>query len=53
MVHMIAKNTATYDLYSIKRAFNHSSKLLMTTSAKQGQIMLNFTDEDVFQLFKI
>lgn len=44
---MIAKNTATYDLTSIKLAFNHSSKLVMTTSAKQGQVMLNFTVEDV------
>lgn len=44
---MTAKNTATYDLNSIKLAFNHSSKLVMTTSAKQGQVMLDFTDEDV------
>lgn len=44
---MTARNTATYDLNSIKLAFNHSSKLVMTASAKQGQVMLNFTDEDV------
>lgn len=44
---MIAMNTATYDLNSIKIAFNHSTKLVMTNSAKQGQVMLNFTDEDV------
>jgi hypothetical protein len=44
---MIVKNRATYDLNSIKMAFNHPSKLVMTTSAKQGQVMLNFTDEDV------
>ena len=46
-MHMIDKYTATYDLNSIKIAFNHSSKLVMTTSAKQGQVMINFTDEDV------
>ena len=46
-MHMIAKNTATYDLVSIKRAFDHPGKLVMTASAKQGQVMLNFTDEDV------
>lgn len=44
---MIAKNSATYDLNSIKRTFDHSNKLVMTASAKQGQVMLNFTDEDV------
>lgn len=44
---MTTKSTATYDLNSIKIAFNHTSKLVMTASAKKGQVMLNFTDEDV------
>lgn len=44
---MISKQTPTYDLISIKAAFDCPDKLVMTTSAKQGQVALDFTDEDV------
>ncbi len=37
----------TYDLDSIKLAFSHPEKLVMTTSAKQGQVAVNFSDQDV------
>ena len=44
---MTDRNMPTYDLDSIKKTFNHPSKLLMTTSAKQGQIAADFSDQDV------
>lgn len=44
---MSSKQTPTYDLNSIKAAFDCPEKLVMTTSAKQGQVELDFTDEDV------
>ena len=44
---MPAKLTPTYDLNSIKKAFLNPEQLLMTSSAKQGQITLNFSNEDV------
>ncbi|GGI82437.1 type II toxin-antitoxin system MqsR family toxin [Legionella impletisoli] len=37
----------TYHLNDIKKAFNSANKLRMTVSAKQGQILLGFSDEDV------
>lgn len=40
----IIKRTPTYDLNSIKESFDHTEKLLMTTSAKKGQIALDFSD---------
>lgn len=44
---MNIKHRPTYDLKSIKQAFDHPEKLIMTTSAKQGQVALDFSDEDV------
>ncbi len=44
---MISKQTPTYDLISIKATFDCTDRLVMTTSAKQGQVAFNFTDEDV------
>lgn len=44
---MADKNTPTYDLDSIKKTFNHPSMLLMTSSAKLGQIAVDFSDQDV------
>lgn len=37
----------SYHLNDIKKAFDSVNKLRMTASAKQGQIMLGFTDQDV------
>ena len=44
---MILKHKPTYDLNSIKEAFDRPENLLMTSSAKRGQIELNFSDHDV------
>ncbi len=38
---------SAYSLAKIKRVFNHSNKLMMTYSAKHGQIELGFSDQDV------
>jgi len=37
----------TYNLKKLKEAFNDVYKLLMTSSAKQGQVSLGFSDYDV------
>jgi hypothetical protein len=37
----------SYYLNDIKKAFDDVTKLRMTVSAKQGQIILGFTDQDV------
>lgn len=47
IIKMISKKTPTYDLITIKTAFDCPAKLVMTTSAKQGQVKLDFSDEDV------
>lgn len=44
---MPAKLTPTYDLNSIKKAFLTPEQLLMTSSAKQGQVSLDFSDKNV------
>jgi motility quorum-sensing regulator/GCU-specific mRNA interferase toxin len=44
---MIDRKAPSYSLESIKKAFNKEEKLVMTYSAKQGQISLGFTDKDV------
>jgi hypothetical protein len=41
------KRTPTYDLNSIKEAFDCPENLVMTSSAKIGQIELDFSDHDV------
>lgn len=52
MINMAAKNTPTYDLQSIKFAFNHADKLVMTNTAKKDQVMLGFTEEDVVSIIQ-
>ncbi len=49
---MNKKQTPTYDLNSIKIAFDCPEKLVMTTSAKQGQVKLDFTDQDVVNVIQ-
>ena len=44
---IVLKRRPTYDLNSIKEAFNCPEKLVMTSSAKRGQIELDFSDHDV------
>lgn len=44
---MKESKAASYHLNDIKKAFKDASKLRMTVSAKQGQIILGFSDEDV------
>lgn len=41
------KQTPAYDLNHIKEAFDCPENLVMTSSAKRGQIELDFSDEDV------
>ena len=43
----LLKRTPTYDLNSIKEAFDCPENLVMTSSAKRGQIELDFSDHDV------
>jgi motility quorum-sensing regulator/GCU-specific mRNA interferase toxin len=43
----LLKRTPTYDLNSIKKAFHCPENLVMTSSAKRGQIELDFSDHDV------
>jgi hypothetical protein len=43
----LLKCTPTYDLNSIKKAFDCPENLVMTSSAKRGQIELDFSDQDV------
>jgi len=43
----LLKCTPTYDLNSIKKAFDCPENLVMTSSAKRGQIVLDFSDHDV------
>ncbi len=49
---MTDKSLPTYDLDSIKKTFNHTGKLLMTSSAKQGQIAADFSDQDVVDVIQ-
>jgi len=44
---MSFKRKPTYDLEKIKKAFNNVNKLVMTATAKQDQISLDFSDQDV------
>lgn len=44
---ILLKRTPTYDLNSIKEAFDCPENLVMTSSAKRGQIELGFSDHDV------
>ncbi|QBR83820.1 type II toxin-antitoxin system MqsR family toxin [Legionella israelensis] len=44
---MSEKKTPEYVLEDIKKAFSRADRLRMTVSAKQGQVSLGFTDEDV------
>ncbi len=37
----------SYNLSDIKKAFSNENKLIMTVSAKQGQLLLGFSDQDV------
>lgn len=43
----VLKRTPTYDLNSIKEAFDCPENLVMTSSAKRGQIELDLSDHDV------
>jgi len=43
----VLKRTPTYDLNTIKKAFDCPEKLLMTSSVKRGQIELDLSDHDV------
>lgn len=47
MAMTLLKSTPTYDLNSIKEAFDCPENLVMTSSAKRGQIELDFSDQDV------
>jgi len=49
---MSPKKTPTYDLNSIKLAFNSPEKLLMTVSAKKGQIAIGFSDNDIVDVIQ-
>lgn len=44
---MNEKRKPEYVLEEIKKAFSKAERLRMTVSAKQGQVSLGFTDEDV------
>lgn len=44
---MPEKFKPTYDLRRIQEAFDHPDKLRMTSSARRGQDILNFSDEDI------
>ncbi len=44
---MSEKSIPTYDLTSIKKAFNRPEKLVVTSSAKKSYIELGFTELDV------
>ncbi|WP_242604525.1 type II toxin-antitoxin system MqsR family toxin [Legionella gresilensis] len=44
---MNEKKQPAYNLRRIKQTFSREDKLVMTFSAKQGQIALGFTDTDV------
>lgn len=44
---MSEKRTPEYNLENIKKVFSRADHLRMTVSAKQGQVSLGFTDEDV------
>ncbi|HAT1597535.1 TPA: type II toxin-antitoxin system MqsR family toxin [Legionella pneumophila] len=44
---MSEKKTPEYVLEDIKKAFSRADRLRMTVSAKQGQVSLGFTDDDV------
>ena len=46
-VTMPIKLVPTYDLKNIKKVFCSSDKLVMTSSAKKGQVSLGFSEEDV------
>ncbi|MFT4060611.1 MAG: type II toxin-antitoxin system MqsR family toxin [Legionella sp.] len=39
----------SYNLNDIKKAFNNEHKLRMTVSAKQGQLALGFSNQDVVE----
>jgi Mg/Co/Ni transporter MgtE len=44
---MTEKKTPEYNLEDIKNAFSKADRLRMTVSAKQGQISIGFTNEEV------
>ena len=44
---ILLKRTPTYDLNSIKEAFDCPENLVMTSSAKRGQIELDLSDHDM------
>jgi hypothetical protein len=44
---MTEKRTPSYQLLTLKKAFDTEGKLNMTYSAKQGQIQLDFSNKDV------
>lgn len=44
---MTERKIPAYDLAGIKKIFDNPNKLVMTYSAKQGQIDLNFSNQDV------
>ena len=46
---MTEKKLSSYSLETIKKVFNKEDKLLMTYSAKQGQINLGFTNKNVVE----
>lgn len=48
----LLKCTPTYDLNSIKEAFDCPENLVMTSSAKRGQIQLDFSDHDVVSVIQ-
>jgi hypothetical protein len=48
----LSKLTPTYDLNSIKKAFDCPENLVMTSSAKRGQIELDFSDQDVVSVIQ-
>ena len=49
---MTERKSPTYDLEKIKKAFDHPNKLVMTYSAKQGQVALDFSDQDVVDVIQ-
>jgi uncharacterized protein YcgL (UPF0745 family) len=48
----ILKSIPTYDLNNIKKVFNCPENLVMTSSAKRGQIELDFSDHDVVSVIQ-
>lgn len=44
---MSEKKTPEYALDYIKKAFSRADRLTMTASAKQGQVSLGFSDDDI------